>query len=198
MHERLIDLIHFVFRIHLGDRARPGAGVEALGKIALARAKLQRIQRDQPGLRARLLRGFERMPEQMVRAGKTRMRGVHGGSRYAREPKRAGRALRLAGQRMRLMRQLVALGGVGNVDEHVAFFDLHRKRGYAIFLVARLALAGDAVEFPVVPRTNDVVAVEAAFAERPADVIAGMRHRAELPVLERERDRRVFQFDRAA
>jgi hypothetical protein len=44
------------------------------------------------------------------------------------------------------------------------------------------------MELPTVPRTSDVIAVETAFAERPTDVVADIRHRAELSILERDRN----------
>ena len=53
-----------------------------------------------------------------------------------------------------------------------------------ILLKAGFALAGAAVEFPIVPGADDVFAVEAAFAQWSPDVIAGVRHHAELSVLE--------------
>jgi hypothetical protein len=43
------------------------------------------------------------------------------------------------------------------------------------------------MELPTVPRTSDVIAVETAFAERPTDVVADIRHRTELSILERDR-----------
>src|SRR5262245_41620999 len=46
--------------------------------------------------------------------------------------------------------------------------------------------AGTAMELPTVPRTNDVIAVETTFAERPTDVVADIRHRTELSILERD------------
>src|SRR6516165_7542238 len=46
--------------------------------------------------------------------------------------------------------------------------------------------AGAAMELPTVPRTSDVIAVETAFAEWPTDVVADIRHRAELPISERD------------
>ena len=93
---------------------------------------------------------------------------------------------------------LVRLVAAGDVDQHAAVLDLDRIGGHAVFLEAGLAHAGAAVEFPVVPGTDDVVAVEPAFAERAADVIAGVRHRAERPVLERDRESRVLHVDAAA
>jgi hypothetical protein len=43
------------------------------------------------------------------------------------------------------------------------------------------------MELPTVPRTNDVIAVETALAERSTDVVADIRHRAKSPILERDR-----------
>src|SRR4029077_9659026 len=62
-------------------------------------------------------------------------------------------------------------------------------------LEAWLALAGGAVEFPLMPRTGHVVAVEPAFAERAAHVVAGVRHGAEFVVAERQRDLAVLHAD---
>src|SRR5215831_20379721 len=72
-----------------------------------------------------------------------------------------------------------------DVDEHAATLDLHRECRHAILFVSRLADTGTAMELPTVPRTSDVIAVETAFAERPTDVVADIRHRTELSVLER-------------
>src|SRR5262249_40031673 len=58
-----------------------------------------------------------------------------------------------------------------------------------VFLEARLAKAGATMEFPIVPGTNDVVAVETPLPERTAHVIARVRHGAEAPVAERDRER---------
>src|ERR1051326_2589053 len=56
---------------------------------------------------------------------------------------------------------------------------LPRMAGDGAPLEAGLPLAGRAVEFPLRPRTGDVVAVEPALAERTAHVVAGVRQRAE-------------------
>jgi len=101
------------------------------------------------------------------------------------------RAFRLALQRMRWMRLAVALGGRGHVHQHAARLDLHRKGRDAIFLKARLAEAARAMEFPVMPRADEVIAVERALAERSAGVIADIRDRPETPVLERNRERQT-------
>ncbi len=115
------------------------------------------------------------------------MVGIHRRRRDAGEPQRPGRALDLARKRMRIVRRLGALGGGGDVDEQAAVLDLDRIRGNAVGLETGFAEAAAAVEFPVVPGADDVVAVESAFAERAADVVADVRHHAERAVLERYR-----------
>src|SRR5262249_21426599 len=89
---------------------------------------------------------------------------------------------------MRLVRRFGAPRRRRDVDEHAATLDLHRECRHAILFVSRLADTGTAMELPTVPRTSDVIAVETAFAERPTDVVADIRHRTELSVLERDRN----------
>src|SRR5262249_50324118 len=93
----------------------------------------------------------------------------------------------LARERMRLVRRFGTPRRRRDVDEHAAALDLHRERRHAILFESGLADAGAAMELPTVPTTSDVIAVETAFAERPTDVIADIRPRAELSVLERDR-----------
>src|SRR5262245_3918955 len=88
-----------------------------------------------------------------------------------------------------------APGRGGETHQEATGLDLHCIGGHRVLFEARLAFAGAAVEFPVVPGTDDVVPVEPAFAERPADVIAGVRDRPELPVLERHREVAVASLD---
>jgi hypothetical protein len=87
---------------------------------------------------------------------------------------------------MRLVRRLGTPRRRRDVDEHGVALDLHRQGRHAILLESRLADAGAAMELPTVPRTSDVIAVETAFAERPSNVIADIRYRTELSVLERD------------
>jgi hypothetical protein len=85
---------------------------------------------------------------------------------------------------MRVVRLLVPLGRIGDVDEHATAFDLERERGNLVVLESGFAFAGDAVEFPLMPGAHDVIAVEGAVAERSADMIAGVRNGAEFSVAE--------------
>ena len=66
MHQSLIHLVHFVLRIHLGDRARPGAGAGGLGVIALAGAEFELVEPDQSRLGAVRGRSVDRTAEQVV------------------------------------------------------------------------------------------------------------------------------------
>src|SRR6516162_4898315 len=88
---------------------------------------------------------------------------------------------------MRLVRRFCTPRRRRDVDEHAPALDLDRERWHAI-LFESIAHAGEAMELPTVPRTSDVIAVETTFAERPTDVVADIRHRAELSILERDRN----------
>ena len=123
----------------------------------------------------------------MIRSGKTRIGRVHHGRRDAGQAQAARQAFHLARQRMRIVRLLVAPAGRRDVDQDPSIFDSHRKRRDAILFEAGFALAGAAVEFPTMPRANDVIAIEAALAERTADMIADIGNRAELAILEGDR-----------
>ena len=62
----------------------------------------------------------------------------------------------LRAERMRRVRLAAALRRGRDVDQHAAALDLHRKSRNAIFLEARLAVPAAAMEFPVMPRADDV------------------------------------------
>jgi hypothetical protein len=62
------NLVHLVLRIHLGDRARPGAGVRGLRVVTLAGAEVEIIQLDHSRFGAKLAGGFQCMIKQMVGA----------------------------------------------------------------------------------------------------------------------------------
>src|SRR6516225_9752087 len=174
--------------VHLRDRARPRAGPRRLRIITLAGAELEIVESNEPRVGAKIARGLDRMIEQIVGARETRVGHVHHGCRDASETKPPRRTFGLARERMRLVRRFGALRRRREVNEHAAALDLHRERRHAILFESRLADAGAAVELPTVPGTSDVIAVETAVAERPADVVADIRHCAELSILERDRD----------
>src|SRR6185295_11844158 len=64
-----------------------------------------------------------------------------------------------------------------------------------VVLGAGLPDAGAAVELPLVPRTDDVLAVEAALAQRSAGVVADAGDGAEDAVRMADRDRRAIDDD---
>src|SRR5262249_49509392 len=152
--------------------------------VTLARPELEIVEPDQPRLGFEPRGSAQRVSEQMIRAGKARVRAVHGGGRDAGEAQRPWRALDFARERMWVVRLAHAPGAGGDIDEHAPAFDLHRIGRHPVFLEPRFALAGATMEFPVVPGTDDVIAVETSLAQRPAHVVARVRHRPEAPVAE--------------
>jgi hypothetical protein len=136
-------------------------------------------------------RVLERRFEQQFGGRRARVRRVHRRGRDAQHARRSVVRFVRARQRMRWVRQLVARRRGLAVHQHAAVLDLDVVPRHAVGLVAGLALAGRAVELPIVPRADHVVAVERAVAERAADVVAGTRDRAELAITAGERDRPV-------
>src|SRR5262249_53009178 len=188
VHEGVVDALQLVARVHLRDRAGPGAGPRRLGIVTLAGAELEIVESNEPRVGAKIARGLERMVEQIVGTRETRIGHVHYGRRDAGETKPPRRTFGLTRERMRLVRRFATPRRRRDVDEHAAALDLHRERRHAIPFESRLADAGAAMKLPTVPGTSDEIAVEAAFAERSADVVADIRHRAELSILERDRN----------
>ena len=78
------------------------------------------------------------------------------------------------------MRRALPLGRAFEIDEHPAVLDLDRKGRHPVSLEARLAEPGHAMEFPLMPRADDVVAVEMTLAQGTADMIAVIVNGAEL------------------
>ncbi len=195
MHQGFVDLVHLVFRVHLRNRAGPGAGLSGFGVIAFASPEFQVIELDHARFGSKPLGLLQGMHQQVVGAGKTRIGAVHRGGGNAGEARRAGLALDFAFQGMRRMRLGVALGRMGEIDQHAAVFGLHRKGGNTVFLEAGLAKAGAAVEFPSVPGAGDIAAVvEMAVAERAARVIAYVGDDAELSIPERDGERDILDL----
>src|SRR5262245_64560892 len=187
MHEGIVDAVQLVACVHLRDRAGPGAGLRRLRIVTLAGAELEIVEPNEPRLGAEIDRRLERTIEQVVGAREARVALVHDGRRDAGETQRPRRTFGLARERMRLVRRFGTPRRRRDVDEHATALDLHRERRHAILFESGLADAGAAMELPTVPRTSDVIAVETAFAERPTDVVADIRHRTELSILERDR-----------
>src|SRR5215510_8185648 len=187
MHEGIVDAVQLVACVHLRDRAGPGAGLRRLRIVTLAGAELEIVEPNEPRLGAEIDRRLERTIKQIVGAREARVGHVHYGRRDASETQRPRRTFGLARERMRLVRRFGPPRRRRDVDEHAAALDLDRECRHAILFESWFADAGAAIELPTVPRTSDVVAVETAFAERPTDVVADIRHRAEPSILERDR-----------
>jgi hypothetical protein len=68
------------------------------------------------------------------------------------------------------------------IDQHSAVLDLDREGRHTVFLGARFADTTHAVELPVMPWTDDAIAVEATLAERAACVVAGVGDDAEAAI----------------
>jgi hypothetical protein len=103
----------------------------------------------------------------------------------------------LAGERVRLVRLAAARRRGLQVDVGAPVLLLDRIRRDAVFLEAWFAFARHCVELPLMPRADDVGAVEPALAERAAGVVAHVRDRAEAAVLPGERDLGVLHGERA-
>ena len=97
-------------------------------------------------------------------------------------------------ERMWSVRRLFAPCRRRDVDENAPAFEAHREGGHAVLLEAGLADAGAAMEFPAVPWTDDVIAVEPALAQRPTDMIARIRKHAVCSVAERNGDVDIIDF----
>ena len=59
---------------------------------------------------------------------------------------------------------------------------------HRIFLKAGLAFAGNAMELPVVPWADDVIAFQLPLAQRTTNVIANAGHNADLAISHGHRD----------
>src|SRR5262249_56556981 len=84
----VIDAVQLVARVHLRDRAGPGAGSRRLRIVALAGAELEIVEPNEPCLGAELGCRLQRMVEQTIGARKTRVGHVHDGRRDTGEPQR--------------------------------------------------------------------------------------------------------------
>src|SRR5262249_19673610 len=97
-------------------------------------------------------------------------------------------SLDLALQRMRVVRQLGPRCSRGEVHEHATALHLQAVRRNRVGLEARLAEPRSRVELPVMPRTDNVLAVQRSLAERAGGVIADSRDGAESSARARDRD----------
>ncbi len=157
--------------------------------------ELERVGAKQPRVGSRFAGGLERDLEEAVGRGVAGVGGVHRRRGKAQHPQPARFPDDRPLQGMPLMRLLLPGCGAGQVHQQPASLHLELIPGYLVGFVARLALAGDAMKFPVMPGTHDEVAFEPAFAQRAADVVAHAGHRAENPILMTQCDLRAPDAD---
>ena len=81
------------------------------------------------------------------------------------------------------------------VDQHAAVFDLDGIGRHCIRFKTGFALAVTVMKFPEMPWTCHIVAIQPAFAERAADVIADAGNCAEAAVAAGQRDTRALEHD---
>src|SRR5207253_2338988 len=74
---------------------------------------------------------------------------------------------------------------------------LHREHRDLLFVVTRGPLARDHAVLPGVPGAHHELAVQAAFGQRAALVVAGVADRPELAVVEKQRDRPAVELESA-
>ena len=84
---------------------------------------------------------------------------------------------------MRRMRFLVTLSRGIEIDQNVTALYFDRIGRNTIVIEAWLALAATSVKFPVMPRADNIFAIQPAFAERSACVIAGIGKNTKCAVL---------------
>jgi hypothetical protein len=89
---------------------------------------------------------------------------------------------------MTLMRQLVASRHRFFADQQAAILDLVAVAGNVVRFEARLASTSEAMEFPVVPRADHVIADDVALAQWASNVIAYPGDDADLPAAARDSD----------
>jgi len=74
-------------------------------------------------------------------------------------------------------------------------FDLERVTRHRVFLVTRLAQPGAAMKFPVMPRTDYVLANQMSLSKRTARMIADSRDDSELSIVPGNRQLRIQTDD---
>src|SRR5437762_3904774 len=131
---------------------------------------------------------FNRRVEQRIGSRIPRVVAIHHRRRNSNDAHAARLAHHRSRERMRRVRLLVALRRALEIGEETSVLDLEFESRHAVVFESRLAGSFDAIEFPVVPWTDDEVAVDASVAERTADVIASTADYAELAVHERHRE----------
>ena len=81
------------------------------------------------------------------------------------------------------------------IYDDAAVLNLYRICWNAILFEARLTNPATSMKFPIVPRADDIIAVEPTLAKRASDMVASIRNRAEFSIFERYRDVLVHRRD---
>jgi hypothetical protein len=161
VHEGLVDAIELVARVHLRDRAGPGAGPRALRVVALAGPERELVEAEEARLGPERLSGVrDSVREQLLRPRIARVRPVHDCGRDRGHAEGAGLPPDGSRERVRLVRFLVTRRERPAVDEDAPALHLDGVGRDPVLLEPRLALARPVVEPPLVPGADDVVPVE--------------------------------------
>jgi hypothetical protein len=83
------------------------------------------------------------------------------------------------------MRGFPSLRNCVQIDENAPILDFHGIGRNAILLEAGLADSRATMEFPIVPGTDDIFAVQPALAQRAADMVAGVGNYPDFRIPER-------------
>lgn len=81
-------------------------------------------------------------------------------------------------------------------DRDESRFLAERKGRYLLFVVSGWPLAGDDAVFPSVPRAFDVFASDSPLAKRASLMVAAISDRVQLSLVEKDRNRMLFDVDR--
>jgi hypothetical protein len=100
VHERFVDLVELIARVHLRDRAGPGAGTGGFRIETLAVPELQIPQAYQAGLAGGAARLGERNVEQVIGGAEARVPVGHRGRGYRNDANLTWAALWAPGERM--------------------------------------------------------------------------------------------------
>src|SRR6185437_3107554 len=96
---------------------------------------------------------------------------------------------------MWLLSLFLACRGRGKIDIQPVVLHFCRIGWNLILFITGLSVTGSMMKLPIVPGTDDIVAVERPFPQRTAHMVADAGDRSERTVLVRQRDRRRAAHD---
>src|SRR5262249_47729382 len=118
------------------------------------------------------------------------------GHRCRRDPHyadRAGLSRDRTCERMELGRHLLPFRGRRKIDIEPAAFDLGSIAWHLILFVPRFSLTSFMMKLPIMPRTDDIVAVEGTFTQRATHMITDPGDRSKRAVFVSQRDSRFSE-----